>query len=120
MNPSLRLLAGTLALGAALPALAGGNHGHAPLHGGIVKESKAGDFELVAKPERIVIHVRDHGKAGNTTGASGKDKREAVLAPAGSDRLEAAGPFVLGPGTKIVATVQLAGKPPVSLRFTLP
>ena len=33
-----------------------------PKHGGIVMETKAGDLELVAKPERIVLHVSDHGK----------------------------------------------------------
>ena len=35
---------------------------HAPKHGGVVVETKAGDLELVAKPELIVIHVSDHGK----------------------------------------------------------
>lgn len=101
-------------------------HEHKPLHGGIVMEASDMDWELVAKPERIVLHVRDHGKAAKTAGASGKltllsgkDKAEAVLKPAGDDRLEAEGPFKLGPGTKLVATVTLAGKKPANVRFTL-
>ena len=44
----------------ALPAFAAEDH--APKHGGVVVETKAGDMELVAKPELIVIHVSDHGK----------------------------------------------------------
>lgn len=101
-------------------------HEHKPLHGGIVVEASDMDWELVAKPERIVLHVRDHGKAAKTAGASGKltllsgkDKAEAALKPAGDDRLEAEGPFKLGPGTKVVATVTLAGKKPANVRFTL-
>ena len=37
----------------ALPAFAADDH--APKHGGVVVETKAGDLELVAKPELIVI-----------------------------------------------------------------
>ena len=68
---------------------------HAPKHGGVVVETKAGDLELVAKPELIVIHVSDHGKPMKLTSASGKvtvfngnDKTEAPLALV-SDKLEA-------------------------------
>lgn len=102
------------------------DHDHQPKHGGIVVEAAHMDWELVAKPERIVLHVSDHGKKASTAGASGKltllvgkDKTEAVLKPAGDDRLEAEGPFKLGPGTKVVATVQLAGKKPANVRFSL-
>jgi hypothetical protein len=114
--------------GAATPAWSSGDHGHEhkPRHGGVVVEASHMDWELVATPERIVIHVSDHGKKASTAGASGKltllvgkDKTEAVLKPAGDDRLEAEGPFKLGPGTKIVATVQLAGKKPANVRFSL-
>ena len=55
---------------------AGGDHDHAhehkPLHGGVVVEANDMDFELVAKPGLITLHVRDHGKALKLTGASGK------------------------------------------------
>lgn len=98
---------------------------HAPKHGGVVVETKAGDMELVAKPELIVIHVSDHGKPMKLTSATGKvtvfngnDKTEAPLTLAG-DKLEAKGSFKVGAGTKILADVALNGKPAVSTRFTL-
>lgn len=109
-------------------AHAGHNHAtdHAPAHGGIVVEKNHMDWELVAKPERITIYFRDHGKKISTQGAngkvtvlSGKAKADAVLKPAGDNRLEAAGPFQLGPGTKVVATVTLAGGKPANVRFEL-
>lgn len=117
-----------LVLSASLPTWAADkhDHDHKPRHGGILVEASHMDWELVAKPERIVIHLSDHGKKASTAGAtgkltllSGKEKSEAVLKPAGDDRLEAEGPFKLGPGTKVVATVTLAGKKPAAVRFTL-
>ena len=90
-----------------------------------VVETKAGDLELVAKPELIVIHVSDHGKAMKLTSASGKvtvfngnDKAEAPLVLVG-DKLEAKGSFKVGAGTKVLAEVSLNGKPAVAARFTL-
>lgn len=98
---------------------------HAPKHGGVVVETKAGDLELVAKPELIVIHVSDHGKPMKLTSASGKvtvfngnDKTEAPLALVG-DKLEAKGSFKLGAGTKVLADLAVNGKPAVAARFTL-
>lgn len=135
MNPlRLSLLALLLAAQAmALPARAHGAEGHdhatdhKPAHGGIVVEQNHFDWELVASPQRIVLHARELGKPFSTAGASGKltllsgkERAEAVLQPAGANRLEAAGPFKLGPGTKVVATLTLAGRPPTNLRFTLP
>lgn len=107
----------------ALPAI--GAEDHAPKHGGVVVETKAGDLELVAKPELIVIHVSDHGKPMKLSSASGKvtvfngnDKTEAPLALVG-DKLEAKGSFKVGAGTKVLAEVSLNGKPAASARFTL-
>ena len=107
----------------ALPTFAAEDH--APKHGGVVVETKAGDPELVAKPELIVIHVSDHGKPMKLSSASGKvtvfngnDKTEAPLALAG-DKLEAKGSFKVGAGTKLVAVVTLPGKPSTTARFTL-
>jgi len=98
---------------------------HQPKHGGVVVETKAGDMELVAKPELIVIHVSDHGKPMKLTSATGKvtvfngnDKTEAPLALAG-DKLEAKGSFKVGAGTKVLADVALNGKPAVAARFTI-
>ena len=35
-------------------------HEHKPLHGGVVVEVKDMDYELVAKPTVIQLHLRDH------------------------------------------------------------
>jgi hypothetical protein len=107
----------------AMPAIAADDH--VPKHGGIVVDTKAGDLELVAKPNLMLIHVSDHGKPMKLSSASGKvtvfngsEKTEAPLALAG-DKLEAKGSFKLAPGTKVLAEVALNGKPAVSARFTL-
>ena len=112
-----------LATASALPAFAADDH--KPKHGGVVVETKAGDMELVAKPDQIVIHVSDHGKAMKLTSATGKvtvfngnDKTEAPLALAG-DKLEAKGSFKVGAGTKVLAEASLNGKPAVAARFAL-
>ena len=112
-----------IATALALPVFAAEDH--APKHGGIVVETKAGDLELVAKPELIVIHVSDHGKPMKLTSATGKvtvfngnDKTEAPIALVG-DKLEAKGSFKVGAGTKVLAEVSLNGKPAASARFTL-
>lgn len=98
---------------------------HASKHGGVVMETKAGDLELVAKPDAITIHVSDHGKAMKLTSASGKatmfngnDKTEAPLALV-DGKLVAKGAFKPAPGVKVLVEVALNGKPPVSTRFTL-
>ena len=123
-------LIATLMVALASPAWSSGKdghgHDHQPKHGGVVVEAAHMDWELVAQPARIVLHVSDHGKKASTAGATGKltlltgkDKTEAVLKPAGDDRLEAEGPFKIGPGTKVVAAVTLAGKKPAAVRFVL-
>jgi hypothetical protein len=110
---------------AAAAAQAAGNHDHSPKFGGVVVETKAGDFEIVAKPDVIQVYVSDHGKAVKLDGAqakvtllNGADKTEANLAPAG-DKLEAKGTFKVSKGTKGVAVVTLAGKPAATARFEI-
>lgn len=119
-----RLIISLLAASAiALPAIAAENH--APKHGGIVLETKAGDLELVAKSDSMLIHVSDHGKpmkltsgGGKVTVLNGNDKTEAPLALVG-DKLETKGNFKVAAGTKVLAEVTLNGKPDVAARFTL-
>ena len=113
----------TLALAGSAFA-AGDKHDHKPLHGGVVVEVKDMDYELVAKPTVIPLHLRDHGKAADLSKATAKltlltgtEKQEVELKPAG-DKLEATGSFKVGPGTKAVAIVTVAGKPSTA-RFTL-
>lgn len=120
-----RLLLSTFVLACAVAVPAQAADDHAPKHGGIVMETKAGDLELVAKPERIVIHVSDHGKPMKLTSGSGKvtvfngnEKTEAPLALVG-EKLEAKGSFKVGAGAKVLAEVSLNGKPAVAARFTL-
>jgi hypothetical protein len=98
---------------------------HKPIHGGQVVETKAGDMELVAKPDSIVVHVSDHGKpalfktaGGKVTVFNGNDKVEAPLTVIGG-RLEAKGAFKVVAGTKVLAEVSFDGKPAVAARFTL-
>jgi len=107
----------------AVPAMAAEEH--AAKHGGIVVDTKAGDLELVAKPDSIVVHVSDHGKGMKITSASGKvtvfkgnEKVEAPLTLSG-DKLEAKGSFKVGAGAKVLVELSLNGKPSVSTRLTL-
>jgi hypothetical protein len=121
-------LLAALALTLAGTAFAAGDkhdhaHEHKPMHGGVVVEVV--DYELVAKPTAIQLHLRDHGKPADVSKASAKltlltgtEKQEVELKPAG-DKLEATGSFKVGPGTKAVAVVTIAGKPSGTVRFTI-
>ncbi len=118
--PLLPLLA---ASALAPPALAADDH--APKHGGVMMETKAGDLELVAKADMIILHVSDHGKPMKLTSGSGKvtvfngnQKTEAPLALVGG-KLEAKGSFKVGAGAKALVEVSLNGKPAVAARFTI-
>ncbi|OYT92596.1 MAG: hypothetical protein CFE43_08095 [Burkholderiales bacterium PBB3] len=124
MKNNLKFLA-SLALAAcvAAPAFAAGEHDHAPKNGGIVVETKAGDFEIVAKSDLLQIFISDHGKPVSLDGAkakvtllNGTEKSEAELLPAGN-KLEAKGSFKVAKGTKGIAVLTLAGKPPATARF---
>ena len=120
----------SLALALAGSAFAVGDHHHAgddhkPMHGGVVAATKLMDYELVAKPAAIRLYLRDHGKPADVSKASarmtlltGTDKQEVELKPVG-DRLEATGTFKVGPGTKAVAVVSIAGKAVGTVRFAL-
>jgi len=124
-----KTLLSTIALTLATTAFAAGEkhehaHEHKQLHGGVVVEVKDIDYELVAKPTMIQLHLRDHGKPADVSKAtakvtmlSGTEKQEVELKPAG-DKLEATGNFKVGAGTKAVAVVTVAGKP-VTVRFTI-
>ena len=124
-----KTLLSTMALTLATSAFAAGEkhdhaHEHKPLHGGVVVEVKDIDYELVAKPTVIQLHLRDHGKPADVSKAtakvtmlSGTEKQEVELKPAG-DKLEATGNFKVGAGTKAVAVVSVAGKV-ATVRFSI-
>ena len=125
----LQALIATIALAITSAAHAAGDkhdhaHEHKPLHGGVVVEVKDMDFELVANATAVKLYLRDHGKPADVSKATAKvtlltgtEKQEVELKPAG-DKLEATGSFKVGPGTKAVAVVTVAGKP-ATARFTL-
>ena len=119
-------LIATLALVVTGVAFAADDHSHnpKPVHGGVVVEVKDIEYELVAKPDSVQLHLRDHGKAVDVSKASAKltlltgaDKQEVELKPAG-DKLEAKGSFKLAANTKVVALVTRAGKSSTA-RFVL-
>lgn len=94
-------------------------------HGGVVSVVKDVNYELVARPDALMLYVSDHGKPADLNGAtakltllSGSKKEEATLAP-GGDSLQAKGTFSAGAGTKVVAQVSLKGQPAQAVRFTL-
>jgi hypothetical protein len=99
---------------------------HKPKYGGLVKEVKEIQYELVARPDAVTVYVEDHGKAVDMKGATGKvtfrngaERSEATLAPAGGSRLEGKGAFRLAPGTVVILQVKQAGKAEESVRYTL-
>jgi len=124
MKPSLHIAAAAIAFALAGAAHADGAHDHSPKHGGVVVEVKDMDCELVAKTNVIQLYLRGHDKKVDVSKASarltlltGTEKQEVELKPAG-DRLEATGSFKVGPGSKAVAVVTVAGKP-ATARFTM-
>ncbi|MDP3617263.1 MAG: hypothetical protein Q8R49_05530 [Rhodoferax sp.] len=115
-----------LVLAASGTAFAAQDHGHEikPLQGGIVTVVKDIEYELVAKPDTLQLHLRDHGKKVDVSQASakltllaGSDKQEVELKPAG-DKLEARGSFKVAANTKALVVVSLAGKSSTA-RFVL-
>ena len=126
MKPIHLLAAVSLSMSGLAFAAGGHEHGHEhkPLHGGVVSEVKDMDYELVAKPDLIQLHLRDHGKPVDVSKSNAKltilvdsDKQEVELKPAGQ-QLEAAGSFKLA-NSKIVALVSVPGKAPATVRFVL-
>ena len=104
----------------------GAGHDHQPQHGGIVAEANDMDYELVAQPDTLTLHLRDHGKPLALDGASakltllnGSEKTEATLSPAGDGKLQAKGSFKVAPGTKVVALVTVPGKKAANVRFAV-
>ena len=122
---SIQLIA-TMVLAVSATAYAAEDHGHQikPLKGGVVSVVKDIEYELVAKPDTLQLHLRDHGKPVDVSQASakltllaGSEKQEVELKPAG-DKLEAKGSFKVAANTKALAVVSLAGKSSTA-RFVL-
>ena len=126
MKPIHLLAAFTFSMSGLAFAAGGHEHGHAHQrrHGGVVSEVREMDYELVAKPDLIQLHLRDHGKPVDVSKSNAKltiligaDKQEVELKPAGQ-QLEATGSFKLA-NSKIVAFVSVPGKALATVRFVL-
>src|SRR5512140_1177193 len=97
-------------------------------HGGRVIETKTATYELVANKDLVVIHVAVHGKKKYTVkgaaasfeilNASGQVIDRSKLLAGDGSTLQARGPFKLGPGTKLVASVKFSGQPTDQLSWT--
>lgn len=121
-------LIATIALGLSGFAFAAGGHDHGhehkPLHGGLVAEVKDMNYELVVKPEKIQLFVRDHGKPADISKGSAKltvlsgNQKQEINLPRDGERFLAKGAFSITPGAKAVAQVSLGG-PAVTVRFVL-
>ena len=97
----------------------------APVHGGVVQTAADLSFELVATPDGANIYIQDHGKdadvsrfEGKLTVLNGADKSEALLKPAGANKLEAKG-VTLSKGSKAVAVLTTGSKKSITVRFTV-
>ncbi|HRD89563.1 MAG TPA: hypothetical protein PK752_15095 [Accumulibacter sp.] len=112
------------ALVAATAAVAHEDHDK-PRFGGVVAEAGHYQAELVGRSDTLTIHVSEHGTPLPTAGGSarltllaGGKKTEVTLLPAGNNRFEAKGSFDIK-GAKVVAALNVPGKPPKTLRFAL-
>lgn len=101
-------------------------HGAQAKHGGMV--SSAGDlaFELVAKDGKAVIYIEDHGHAlstrvakGSLTVLQGTKKTSFSLEASEPNALISKEDVALDNGVKVVASITLAGKAPISVRFVV-
>lgn len=99
---------------------------HKPHHGGVVSQVGHQEYELVAKPDVLMIYVSSDEKPVATKGGTasvtlltGTDKAMVKLEPAGDNRFEAKGAFKVSAGTKVLAAVNLPGKKAEQVRFTL-
>jgi hypothetical protein len=102
-------------------------HGSAePEHGGVVQVVNEIVVELVSRGDVAEVYLKDDDDPMPTAGMSGKlniasdgGKSEAVLKPAGSNKLEAKG-VKLASGAKVLVIVQTAAKQPkLSASFTI-
>ena len=124
MKPMQHIAALVLAVTGTAFAAVDHRHETKPLQGGVVVVVKDIEYELVAKPDLMQLHLRDHGKPVDVSRASAKltllvgaDKQVVELKPVGG-KLEARGSFKLAANTKALAVVSLAGKPSTA-RFVL-
>ncbi len=83
-------------------------------------------LDVVAKGDSLTLYASEDEKPVPTKGASasvtlmsGKEKDTVKLEPSGDNKLQAKGTFKVASGTKVLAKVNLPGKKPEQIRFTL-
>lgn len=111
----------------AAPAAAQHRHDHKPKHGGLVREANDFVYELKATPTAITVWVTDESdRPVATTGSSATlalvdsgQRVEVALAPAGDNRLAAAGAWSLRAGMVAMLDVSVGGRSVAKLRYTL-
>jgi hypothetical protein len=123
MNKFVSAMLIGLSLVVAQPVLA---HGEKPRHGGVMSEAKDLNFELVAENGKAALYILDHGAplpSGNVVGKltvmNGSEKSEVDLQPAGENKLISTSDVKLSKGSKVIASVTLADKKNVGVRFSV-
>lgn len=94
-----------------------------PQHGGVVKVEHEMVFELVRRDSGVTVYLRDHGKSystekltGNVTVLAAGKKSNAVLTPAGENKMTA--DVTIPNGAKVLVKVKEDGHHSVTVRFT--
>ena len=101
---------------------------HAQSHGGRVIKTKVATYELVAHKDLVVIWVEKPGRGFTTQGtvagmvirdSAGQVQDKSKLLPGNGNTLQARGPFRMGHGSRITATVTLPRQPREELTWTM-
>ena len=97
-----------------------------PVHGGVVQMVGDTSFELVTRPDGAEVYLIDDGEDMSSEGLSGKltidnagTKSEAVLAPAGGNKL-AAQSAKIPSGAKVVVLLILKDASKLRATFLIP
>ena len=93
-----------------------------PQHGGVVKVKHEMIFELVRSESGTSVYLRDHGKpypsaklTGNVTVLAAGKKSDAVLLPAGENKMTA--DVTIPDGAKVLVKLKDDGHHSVTVRF---
>lgn len=110
-----------------LSTLSTGALAHGPgkaQHGGMVQTAGDLSFELVPDANGAVLYVMDHDKpadvskmTGKLTILNGTVRSEAELKAGSGNKLEAAAK--MGPGSRVVATVNTVADKAITVRFSI-
>jgi hypothetical protein len=121
----LSILAAAMLTVTAPAAYAHAEHGQ-PQYGGLYGEAGTFQAELLIKDKEAVLYLSNHGEPVSSAGASGKltilsssGKIEVELKPVGDNQLRGQLKVKPASGSKIIATLTLAGMKPALVRYSL-